>query len=356
MPRTSPTWSTREASPSSWVRIVAASFSACARNSSVADLVENGERGGAGDRVAAERPAEAPGVRRVHHLGPAGDRGQRQPASERLAGHEQVRLGLVVLDRPDRPRPTDPGLHLVVHVQDAVLSAQLGEPAREVGGHVDEAALALDRLEHDAGDLVPVDQRGEGVERVVRGHASVRVRAGRAIDLGRERAEALLVDLLVRHRHRQEGAAVEGVVEDDDPGASGRGASDLDRVLDRLGTRVQEQALLVLPRARRQLGEPAADLDVRLVHPDHEALVQVAVDLLVHRGDRGREAVARVLTAQAAGEVDVRLAVDVNDPGAFRALHHDRRRGDSAGDVLLAGRQDALTLGALCHRHETILS
>ena len=38
------------------------------------------------------------------------------------------------------------------------------------------------------------------------------------------------------------------------------------------------------PDARAELGETAAQLDVRLVRPDHEALVQVAVDLLVDRG------------------------------------------------------------------------
>ena len=65
---------------------------------------------------------------------------------------------------------------------------------------------------------------------------------------------------------------------------------------------------------------------------------------------------ARVLAAEAAGEVDVRPAVDVLDPRAVRACHDDRRGRDPAGDEPLAGGQDALTLGALCHRHETILS
>ena len=40
--------------------------------------------------------------------------------------------------------------------------------------------------------------------------------------------------------------------------------------------RVEEHRLLVVAAARRELGQPAADLDVRLVHADHEALVQVA--------------------------------------------------------------------------------
>src|SRR5689334_23522578 len=55
----------------------------------------------------------------------------------------------------------------------------------------------------------------------------------------------------------------------------------------------------------RSVVEPLGKRDVRLVHPDHEALVQVAVDLLVDRPhDRG-VAVAEVLTGDPAREVEV---------------------------------------------------
>ena len=82
------------------------------------------------------------------------------------------------------------------------------------------------------------------------------------------------------------------------------------------------------PSARPRLVEQPADLDVRLVHPDHEALVEVAVDLLVNR--RGSEAVAGVLAAEPAGEVDVLAAVDVPDPGALRARDDERGGRDAA--------------------------
>ena len=91
---------------------------------------------------------------------------------------------------------------------------------------------------------------------------------------------------------------MEGVVEDDDRRSAGGGARDLDRVLDRLGAGVDEQGLLLVAAARRELGEPPADVDVRLVHADHEALVQVAVDLLVDGRDGGGQAVAGVLAAR----------------------------------------------------------
>ena len=112
---------------------------------------------------------------------------------------------------------------------------------------------------------------------------------------------------------------MEAAVEDDHRAAPGERARDLHRVLDGLGAGADQQRLvLAVAAARRQLGEPAADLDVRLVHRDHEALVQVAVGLRVDRGDDLRRVVAEVQAAEAAGEVDERRAVGVGDRRAAR--------------------------------------
>ena len=85
-----------------------------------------------------------------------------------------------MLDRPHLPGAADPGLHLVVHVEDPVLAAELEEPSEEVRRHRDEAALALHGLEDDAGDAlridVPLEEMLEGGDGVVRGDAAVRVR------------------------------------------------------------------------------------------------------------------------------------------------------------------------------------
>ena len=62
-----------------------------------------------------------------------------------------------------------------------------------------------------------------------------------------------------------------------------------------------------------ELGQPAADLDVGLVHPDHEALVEEAVGLLVDRADDVLGAVAEVLAGDAAAEVDELPPVGVPD-------------------------------------------
>ena len=134
---------------------------------------------------------------------------------------------------------------------------------------------------------------------------------------------------------------MEAVVERDDRGPAGRGARDLDRVLDRLCAGVDEERALLALAAGRELGEAAADLDVGLVRADHEALVEVEVDLLVDRGDRGRIVVAEVVAADPAGEVDVAAPVDVLDPRAERTRNHEARGRDPACDVARPLRENA---------------
>src|SRR5439155_1832580 len=109
--------------------------------------------------IASEGAAETARLRRIHHLGSARDRREREPAAERLAGDEEVRLDAVVLDRPHGPRAAHPALDLVGNIEGAMLGAELLEPARKVGRHRDEAALALDGFEHDAADLVLAKER-----------------------------------------------------------------------------------------------------------------------------------------------------------------------------------------------------
>ena len=70
--------------------------------------------------------------------------------------------------------------------------------------------------------------------------------------------------------------------------------------------------------------------------------MEVAVDLLVDRGDRGGQAVAGVLAAEAAGEVDVAVRPSAS---SIRAPPRARRRGAASpysGDVALAGLDDGV--------------
>ena len=337
------------------------SASARARNSGLGDRVEDDAGGGASDRVAAERPAETARAGRVHDLGPAGDRRQRQAPAQRLPGNEQIGRNAAVLDCPHRPRPPHARLHLVCDEENPVRVADLAEMRQVIAGHRDEAALALHGLEHDARDRLRLDLALEQVlercDRGVRVDAAVRIRSGGAVDLPGEGTEPRLVGAhLARHRHRQERPPVEAVLEDDDRGPAGRGARDLDGVLDRLCAGVDEDRLLALAGAGRVLGEPPADLDVRLVGADHEALVQEAVDLLVDRGDDRREAVARVLAGDPAREVQIDGAVRRLDLRPLGACDHEARGRNAARDEALACFEDVVGRRALAERHAAIVS
>src|SRR5262249_25408296 len=86
-----------------------------------------------------------------------------------------------------------------------------------------------------------------------RSSASILVRERQPVDLRRERSQAVLVGLRLRgERERQVRPSVERALERDHRGAPRREAGELDGVLDRLRTRVEERRLDG-PRDRRQL-------------------------------------------------------------------------------------------------------
>ena len=160
-----------------------------------------------------------------------------------------------------------------------------------------------------------------------------------AVDLGRERAEALLVRLrLRREREREVRAAVERALEADHRGAAGVGARELDRVLDRLGAGVEERRL-GRPAERREREQALGQRRVDLVRDDREVGVREALELLLRGLDDVRVGVADVQAADAAGEIDERVAVDVGQRGAAGLGGGDRegdreRRGDAGAEPL----------------------
>jgi hypothetical protein len=90
-----------------------------------------------------------------------------------------------------------------------------------------------------------------------------------------------------------------------------------------------------------ELVEAPAELDVRLVRPDHEALVEIAVDLLVDGRHHRRRAVPEVLAGDPAGEVEELAAVDVPDARPFGPFDDEGRRRDAARDIPLACGEQA---------------
>ena len=127
----------------------------------VLDHVEHGERGRDRNRVADERAADTAGGGRVHDLRPAEHAGEREPHRDRLGDGDQVGLDAEVLDREEPAGPCEAALHLVADEDDAVLVADLAEPFDELARRGDEAALALDGLEDDRGDVLGGDERRE---------------------------------------------------------------------------------------------------------------------------------------------------------------------------------------------------
>ena len=89
-------------------------------------------------------------------------------------------------------------------------------------------------------------------------------------------------------------------------------ARELDRVLDRLRAGVEERRLR-RPGDRRPLEQPLGERDVELVRHDREVGVGEALELLLRGGDDLRVRVADVEAADAAGEVDEGVAVDVGE-------------------------------------------
>ena len=177
------------------------------------------------------------------------------------------------------------------HVQEAV-------PILFLTSRHDEAALALDGLDDDGRDIGPADLLLH-LGRRPRGHLGARVGSvaegvghGHAVDLGGEGPEGLLVGhVLGGQCHREVGAAVVAMVEDDDRLPLGVRAGDLDGVLHRLGAGVEECGPLRVV-AGGQAIECLAHLDVAGVGRDHEACVREVSDLTLHALDDARATVA----------------------------------------------------------------
>ncbi len=267
---------------------------------------------------------------------------KRQSVGDALGRDDQIGVDALVLAREHRAGAGESGLHLVGDEHDAVLAAPVEQCRQEaLGGH-DEPALALDRLDDHGGEIVGADLLVDDAEGALGGELAVggqllaelrvaeRVGHRRAVDLGGEGAEAVLVGhRLRRQRHRQVGAAVIGVVEGDDRLLARVGPCDLDGVLDGLGPGVEQRR----PLFADDRGEPVevlADGDVLLVGRDHEAGMRELGGLRGHGVDDAGRGVADGRDRDARAQVDQPVAVDVLDDAAARAGRVHRHGGSDA--------------------------
>src|SRR6266567_6172067 len=224
------------------------------------------------------------------------------------------------------------GLHFVGDEENAVLAADILKQLEIIARRNDEAALAENGLGDDGSDGFGSDGALEGVFEIMRESfrcstffGAVGIGKRNAVNVAGKRLEAGFIRMrLAGKRHGQKRAAMEGVLKTNDGGALGKGARDLDGIFDGFGAGVQENGFL-RKIAGSQGVEFFRDGDVALVGSDGEAEMQVLLDLFADGRKHARSAVADVEAADAAGEIEIAIAVDILDGGAFGARGENRR-------------------------------
>ena len=301
------------------------------------DDIQHRQRRGAGQRVAGIGAADPACGHAFHHIGPPGDRGDRKAAAQPLGHGHQIGGDARVFDREELSRAAKAGLDFVHDQKDPVRVADPPQLLQESRGRGVEAALALHRLDHDAGHAagvqVSLEQSLKRGKRLLDRHAVIGVRIGHVEHIGHHRAKAVLVGhRLAGQRRRHQRAAVEGARERDEGRTARCRAGDLDRVLDRLGPGRHEVGLF-REIARHQRVQPLAQRDIIGIGRGLERGVGHAVELRAHRGQHLGVAVPGVRHRDARGKVDVALALDIPELGVFGALdEHIQMTGQSSGD------------------------
>src|SRR5207302_3950305 len=236
------------------------------------------------------------------------------------------------------------GLDLVGDQEYPALPAVGGDPLNERGRRHHEAALALDRFQDRRGQAVRADLLDQAPERLQAGGHRFRLRRearavevgeGAPVDVRRQRSEVAIARP-TGEGEREQRPAVEGILERDHAGPAGGVAGDLHRLLDGLGARVDEHHLLG-DAARRDRAEALGEADVGLVREHVEGRVEHALRLRPDGRHHFGVVGARVESADAAREIDVAVAIDVDQGGApGRGDEDGVLLVDAAGNVLLA--------------------
>ena len=142
---------------------------------------------------------------------------------------------------------------------------------------------------------------------------------------------------------------MEAACKSDHRGAVGRGARNLDRILNRLGPGGEENRL-VRGRARRESVELLGERHIRFVRRYLEAGMGKAFELLLDRRHHLGVAMAAIEHTDAAGEIDIAFAFDVPKLGVVRLrskdfrgrTHASRHRGLPTRQKFLIGRHRVL--------------
>ena len=199
------------------------------------ELVEGGEPGGGGHRVAGERPGvEHRAERRqvLHQIGPTADRTDRETTADHLAEARQVGRHVVLRLGAARPDP-EAGDHLVEDEQRTDTVALGTQPVEEARRRCDDAHVRGDRLDDDRRDL---RRRAPARRCTARPSSRPRRRAARRRCPGRPERR----DTAAACDEQRVGGAVEVAGERDDAVATGRPSCQPHRRAGGLGTGVHE--------------------------------------------------------------------------------------------------------------------
>src|SRR6266851_5155342 len=244
--------------------------------------------------MAAEGSAESAHAGGVHDFGAAGDGGDGHATTQGFRHGDQIRLDAEMFGGEPFASAGEAGLHFVGDEEDAVLAADSLQQLEIIARGNDEAAFT----ENGFGD-----HGGDG--------------------FGRD-------------------GTVEGVFETDNGGALSVGAGDFDGVFDGFGPGVEEDGFF-REIAGGEGVEFFGDGDVAFVGSDGEAEMQVLLELRADGGEYARRAMADVEATDAPGEIEIAIAVDVLDGGAFGARGEDGRgvRRAAGNGGFAAGHQGA---------------
>lgn len=340
-----------------------ADFVGALQHSLTVDGVKDGQGGSTGQWVSSVGSSDSTGRRGVHDLGPSGNSGQRQTAGYALGSDGDVRDNRFVFTCEHLSGAGEAGLDLVSDEDDVVVLTPAHERFEKTCCGHNEAALTLNRLDDDARQIFCAHLFFNDVDGTQGGTCAVesvpeRVGARAAVDLRCERPEAALIGVTFGgHGHGEVGAAMVGMVEHDDRASTGMCTSNLDRILDRLSTSVEQRGALVVV-ARRATVECLSNTHIPVVRSHHETRMRERVDLLFNSFHDRRSRATDRRHGNARTEVDQGVPIQVYHHatgccgGVYRHYRSDTV-GHSSGTSLMhlpgAGSGQGRTKTALLH-------
>src|SRR5690554_2361537 len=218
--------------------------------------------------------------------------------------------------------------------------AELANCLEKAGRCRIKTAFAEYRFEHDSGGIarigVSLEHHFKTMDGIFFADALIGHGVGGTKHIARHTAEVRGVrcDLAV-HGHGHEGTAMVTTGEADDVVFTSSGASNLDCIFQRLGTRVGQHDLGVATY-RRHLTQALCNLHVALIGDHGLAGVHQTIELGLDRRNDLRVAVTDIEDSDPAGKIDDALAVGIPDQGIFGVINKlGGGAGGAIGDIAL---------------------